>query len=71
MNLRRALRWFRDRLAAQADNGLISVRVDRRLVHADGAADVDAWLEGRDLPSRVAMRADGPARLEALGGEVA
>lgn len=71
MNLRRALRWFRDRLAASAERGGLSLRVDGRFVAAEDGADVDAWLEGRDMPSVLERRASGPARLAAMGGDVA
>lgn len=71
MNVRRALRWFRDRLAAAADGGRLSLRVDGRFVAAESAADVDAWLLGLTLPSMLERRRSGPARLVALGGEVA
>lgn len=71
MNARRAFRWFRDRLVATAVAGRLSVRVGRRFVTAADADDVDAWLEGRELPSRIALRESGPARLAALGGDVA
>lgn len=70
MNIRRALRWFRDRLVASATAGRLSVRVDTRFVTCEDADDVDAWLEGRELPSMLERRRSGPARLTALGGEV-
>lgn len=70
MNLRRALRWLRDRLVTAAVGGRLTVRVGTRFVAAVDAADVDAWLVGRELPSRIALRASGPARLAALGGDV-
>lgn len=69
--MRRALRWLRDRLVAIASAGGLSVRVAGRFVAAEDAADVDAWLEGRDMPSMLERRRSGPARLAALGGEVA
>jgi hypothetical protein len=71
VNARRALRWLRDRLVVTAMAGRLSVRVGRRFVTAADAADVDAWLLGQELPSRVALRESGPARLAALGGDVA
>ena len=71
MNIRRALGWFRDRLAAIAVAGGLSVRVGRRFVTAADGDDVDAWLIGQEMPSRVALRKHGPARLAALGGEIA
>lgn len=71
MNVRRALRWFRDRLAAAAERGALSLRVGSRFLPAQDGADVDAWLLGDEMPSRVSMRASGPARLTALGGDVA
>lgn len=69
--MRRALGWFRDRLAATATAGGLTVRVGGRFVKAVDGDDVDAWLEGRDLPSRIALRESGTARLAALGGDVA
>lgn len=70
MNARRALRWFRDRLAAIAERGGLTVRVGPRFVTAVDGDDVDAWLLGREMPSRIALRESGPARLAALGGDV-
>lgn len=71
MNLRRALAWLHHRLTAAAEEGRLSVRDRGRMVKAVDGADVDAWLVGDDLPSRIAMRETGPHRLAALGGEVA
>lgn len=69
--MRRGLRWLRGRLVAIAAAGGLSVRVAGRFVAAEDAADVDAWLEGRDLPSLLERRANGAARLVAMGGDVA
>lgn len=70
MNVRRALRWFRDRLAAIADAGRLSVRVGTRFLPAEDGADVDAWLIGAELPSRARQREHGAALLAGLGVDV-
>ncbi|MGK2948985.1 MAG: hypothetical protein ACSLFP_10450 [Acidimicrobiales bacterium] len=71
MNLRRGLRWFHKRLVALAEAGALRVRDGKRLVPCLDQADLDAWLVGAPLPSRLEQRASGRERLTALGGDVA